>query len=254
MSNVSQWSTTAASNNSASPDGWPESMAPSGVNDSARENMAALAKFYAGIKGALATTGSSNAYVLSTGSSHAALGDIGPVLFKSNFANTSAATIAVDGLAAKAIEINGAALVGGEIVSGETYIVAYNSGTDAFELFGAGDACRGAKTPYTAAQYFVPSTVTSTSNSVAINMVTDQYCKHTLTENTTIAAPTNAAEGMVFRIMVTQHASAAKTLNWNGVFDGSIPTMPTTLSAKATYYFECYDGTNFIFTGWTGEF
>lgn len=43
MSDVSTWSTTAASNNSASPDGWPESMAPSGVNNSARENMAQIA-------------------------------------------------------------------------------------------------------------------------------------------------------------------------------------------------------------------
>lgn len=43
MADVSTWSTTAASNNSASPDGWPESMLPSGVNNSARENMAQVA-------------------------------------------------------------------------------------------------------------------------------------------------------------------------------------------------------------------
>lgn len=46
MSNVRDWSTTAASNNSASPDGWPENMAPSGVNDSAREMMASLKEWY----------------------------------------------------------------------------------------------------------------------------------------------------------------------------------------------------------------
>ena len=40
MSKISTWSTTASSNNSASPDGWPESMLPSGVNNSAREGMA----------------------------------------------------------------------------------------------------------------------------------------------------------------------------------------------------------------------
>ena len=42
MSAISTWSTTAASNNSASPDGFPEGMAPSGVNDSNREVMAAI--------------------------------------------------------------------------------------------------------------------------------------------------------------------------------------------------------------------
>jgi len=40
MSKVNTWSTTAASNNSASPNGWPEGMPPSGVNNSAREMMA----------------------------------------------------------------------------------------------------------------------------------------------------------------------------------------------------------------------
>ena len=42
MSDISTWSTTAASNNSVSPDGFPEGMAPSGVNNSAREVMAAV--------------------------------------------------------------------------------------------------------------------------------------------------------------------------------------------------------------------
>ncbi|MFA7256041.1 MAG: hypothetical protein WC047_00500 [Kiritimatiellales bacterium] len=46
MTNISGWSTTAASNNSASPNGFPENMPPSGVNDSAREVMAAVRAWY----------------------------------------------------------------------------------------------------------------------------------------------------------------------------------------------------------------
>lgn len=46
MSNISAWSTSAAANNSASPDGFPEGMAPSGVNDSAREVMGAVKRWY----------------------------------------------------------------------------------------------------------------------------------------------------------------------------------------------------------------
>lgn len=46
MSAVSTWSNTAANNNSAPPDGWPEGMSPAGVNDSAREMMKALKDFY----------------------------------------------------------------------------------------------------------------------------------------------------------------------------------------------------------------
>lgn len=46
MSNISAWSSTAASNNAASPNGFPENMLPSGVNDSAREIMAAVRTWY----------------------------------------------------------------------------------------------------------------------------------------------------------------------------------------------------------------
>lgn len=41
------YSTTAGSNNTAPPDGWPEGMLPSAVNNSAREMMARLAEWYA---------------------------------------------------------------------------------------------------------------------------------------------------------------------------------------------------------------
>ena len=46
MSHIREWSTTAASNNSAPPDGFPEGMAPSGYNDAAREMMAQLKTWY----------------------------------------------------------------------------------------------------------------------------------------------------------------------------------------------------------------
>ncbi len=42
MSKVGSWNTTAANNNSAPPDGWPEGQAPSTVNDCAREMMAQI--------------------------------------------------------------------------------------------------------------------------------------------------------------------------------------------------------------------
>lgn len=42
MTDIKTWSTSAGNNNAASPDGFPEGMAPSGVNNSAREVMAAI--------------------------------------------------------------------------------------------------------------------------------------------------------------------------------------------------------------------
>ena len=46
MSDIKSWSATAAGNNTASPNGFPEGMAPSGVNDAAREVMAAIRRWY----------------------------------------------------------------------------------------------------------------------------------------------------------------------------------------------------------------
>ena len=46
MAAISTWSTTAADNNSASPDGAPEGWAPSHVNNWGRETMAAVRTWY----------------------------------------------------------------------------------------------------------------------------------------------------------------------------------------------------------------
>lgn len=46
MSDVSEWDELANGNTDPSPDGFPEGMPPSGVNDSAREVMAATKRFY----------------------------------------------------------------------------------------------------------------------------------------------------------------------------------------------------------------
>jgi microcystin-dependent protein len=46
MSDVKTWSTTEALNSSASPNGWPENMSSAGLNDSGREVMAAIARWY----------------------------------------------------------------------------------------------------------------------------------------------------------------------------------------------------------------
>ena len=46
MAEIEDWSQVAASNNDVSPDGWPEGMTRSGVNNSAREGMAVVRRFY----------------------------------------------------------------------------------------------------------------------------------------------------------------------------------------------------------------
>lgn len=64
MAAVSTWSTTAASNNSTPPDGWPEEQAPSTVNNCAREMMASLRTQLEG--GEWFNWGSTHTYVSAT--------------------------------------------------------------------------------------------------------------------------------------------------------------------------------------------
>ena len=46
LSDNTNWFETDASNNKASPNGWPEGMMPSGVNDTARGDKGALKRFW----------------------------------------------------------------------------------------------------------------------------------------------------------------------------------------------------------------
>lgn len=61
---LSDWSGTAASNNSAPPNGWPEGMNYSEVNDAARETMAVLARWHQDTNGSLVSAGTNAAYTL----------------------------------------------------------------------------------------------------------------------------------------------------------------------------------------------
>ena len=139
MSNVSQWSTTASSNNSAAPNGAPEGMSPGGVNDVSRENMAATAKWYGDSKGSLVSAGTGTAYTLTSNSSHAALGDIGQITFRAHLANTGSATLAVDSLTAKTLKLAGSNLGPGVLPLNSLVTVVYNSNQDVFDVVAGAD-------------------------------------------------------------------------------------------------------------------
>lgn len=126
-SNVQDWSTTDASNNSAAPAGAPEGMAPSAVNDTMRAMMGGVARMYAELGGAITSGGSSNAYTLTTSSSHSTLatGDI--FRFEANHTNTGAATMTVDSSATDSIVMpDGDALAAGAIQSGGIYTLVFD--------------------------------------------------------------------------------------------------------------------------------
>lgn len=77
--------------------------------------------------------------------------------------------------------------------------------------------------------------LTSTTNSIAIDLADSNHFSHTFTENTTLANPTNIAVGQTFTIFFTQHASAAKTLAFGSYYKiagGTAGVISTTTGAK----------------------
>lgn len=172
MANVSEWSVNSGSNTSAAPHGAPEGMAPSSVNDTMRENMAAVARWYQDTNGSLTSGGTGNSFVLTTNNGHASLSDLSLLVFKANHANTGAATLNTDSTGAKSLRIRGSALVGGEIVEDQVLIVAYNSTDDAYDILGPPTAnTSGSFTPTITAE-------TVGDLSVSYSAQTGQYWLH----------------------------------------------------------------------------
>lgn len=131
MSEISSWSETAANNNSATPNGWPEGQLPATVNDCAREMMAATAREYNRSHVTISSTGSANAYVLTYTTAPTYTHGL-RVSFKANFTNTGAATVNVNSLGAKTIvRLNGSTtLSANDIVSDQHVHLEYDSALD----------------------------------------------------------------------------------------------------------------------------
>lgn len=133
---VLNWSSTPADNDDADlANGidWREGQLAATVNNSMRSVMTAIFKLVRDISGDLTTTGSANAYVLTTAQTITSYAEPLLLAFKANFTNTTAATIAVDGLSTKSLlRASGAALAAGDIKSGGAYLFAYSDAAGAF--------------------------------------------------------------------------------------------------------------------------
>lgn len=137
---VMSWSKTAASNASADSNvNWAEGQAPSSVNDSARAEMASVAKWRDDISGTITTTGSSTAYAITSNQGFATAAAMSGAMMCIIPHTTSGAspTLAVDGLTARAInKATGAAVATGALIAGTPYVVSYIHATTEFVLQG----------------------------------------------------------------------------------------------------------------------
>jgi hypothetical protein len=141
MAGVRSYSITPANN--ATIDGvsyWPESMAPSAVNDAARFMCRDLAEMWELLSGTLTTAGSANAQTLTPTRAWTAYtnGDRVVVRIGSDLTNTGSATLNVSGLGAKNIlKRDGVTtLSAGDLAEGGLYEMIYLSAIGAFVLLG----------------------------------------------------------------------------------------------------------------------
>ncbi len=135
MSDIAQWDRIAGNDTSAPPDGAPEGMARRAVNDTMREMMAAVSRFYTDLQGTIVSAGTGNNYTLTTTTVHTALADQSPIVFRADRANTGATTLNVDSLGAKElVKAGGTALASGDIAQNQLCLVVYNPNQDHYEL------------------------------------------------------------------------------------------------------------------------
>jgi len=98
---------------------------------------------------------------------------------------------------------------------------------------------------HTQQQNFDEQAITSSTNSVAWDLESNQCAVHTLTENTTIAAPTNLVQGCTYVLRVVQ-AAGEYTLAWNAIFDWGAQDAPAAPAADGDVIVCSFysDGTN----------
>mgnify|MGYP003632574380 FL=1 len=108
----------------------------------------------------------------------------------------------------------------------DTTITRVSAGLAAVE--GKTIATLAAAQTYAAAQRPTVTNLTSSSNSIAITLGTSNDYKHTFTEATTLANPSDTAiPGQSGSIYLTQHASSPKTLAFGSEYDFAGGTAPT---------------------------
>lgn len=251
MASIYDWSATAASNTSIGSINWAEGMAPSAVNDSARYEMADVAKWRDFLGGAKISSGT-NTITLTSGLSLSAYAQGQMFAFEAGAANTGAATLNVDSVGAKDIKkFHDVALASGDIEAAGIYLVAYEATADNFQLISPvsnapGDAFLSVAQLWTAQQR--PLTAALTYNATQTwDCSAAQDATLTLTGNvTTFSAPTNQVAGSYYTLRLNLGSTPYTVSAWNAVFKwpaATAPTLSTGANAIDVFVFRS-DGTN----------
>ncbi len=131
-------------------------------------------------------------------------------------------------------------------VDGDIWGTELNSDLDAIDAQLFLCALLATAQTFSGAQKVSATVLTSSSNSIATDLSLNNNYTHTLTENTTLANPSNIIAGQSGSIQFTQHASSPKTLAYGSYWKfsgGSAPTLTATNSAADTLYYNVRSST-----------
>ena len=226
-----KYSLTPANNTAAPPDGAPEGMLPSAVNDTMRDMMAQIRDCGDGIRDGTYTmtaakitggtiTGVTYTNIVVTG------GSVTGVTFSSSAATITGGSIT--GITDLAVADGG---TGASTLTG----IIKGSGTSALTTATAGTDYAGIDT----AQTFTKGqrgeiTALSDGSTITPDLADSNNFSVTLGGNRTLANPTNITAGQSGSIFITQDGTGSRTLAYGSYFDfagGTAPTLSTTAAA-----------------------
>jgi hypothetical protein len=136
-------------------------------------------------------------------------------------------------------------------VSNSLTLAGTDSTTMTFPSSSASVAALNLVGAFTKSQSGTPVALTSTSNSTAVDLSLGNNFSATLSENTTLANPSNPVAGTSGQIAITQDASSARTVSygsqWYEATSGVAPSVSTTLSAQNLLSFYVFDTTHIYY-------
>ena len=229
---ASNWSETDANNTTAAPDGAPEGMAPSGVNDVLRAHQGAVKRFY-DWQSVKTTAGSATAFTLTYDVAPGALVDGMVHLVNFHAANGAAATLNVNSLGAIPLHTFGmsagapawVAAPANTIGNGSESYVAYHSSSGAYRVLNP--AGGGAWTPSDTSGASLSFTSVSAAFRVTNNLV---HAYFTLTYPTTSNGSSAVLGGLPVTIPNLTHVQNPAFLDTHGTASGGFlrPVQNTT--------------------------
>lgn len=135
---ASTWSESDAANTAAVPNGWPEGMQPSGVNNSARAEMGGVKRFWNRTNSVKTSAGSATVYTLTYDVAAAQYYDGEEFAFVVDETCGAAPTLNINGIGARQIRkfVAGAYsnLLAGDIVANQQVRVRYNLANTTFDI------------------------------------------------------------------------------------------------------------------------